>query len=356
MQVLQNVSAGIRAFFFNGSRAHFDGVDSVTGEKKWKVISQAEDKAYKSWQEYGNRSTVPTGKTGAQQQLGTSLDFYISPTITALLPQSPSACEISDLETASTSLHTSSLLATLSKDFTRALHDLSNIYHDLDLLSGFGALPVSLCQDSFRGPFLRVRFPGCDAETVTNLCNEVGVKRGVVHEDEAWHDGASKEVEMALLFPFAPSSSSPDMTPPGSVASDKAGVDAAHFFDRQRRERIDQEDYGNKDATIPSLMSLRSLSRLSTGYTPAGTSNPAIYPSALPSDLSPTISLSSSALNSEFDLDHHSALDIADAQSTGRRSNDDMTGPAAQDYEGVEGIYRFLRECDGAAAAARRRK
>jgi hypothetical protein len=45
--------------------------------------------------------------------------------------------------------------------------------NDLKRLSSLGDLPVTLEQKSI----LRVRFPGCAAETVERLCDEVGVQR-----------------------------------------------------------------------------------------------------------------------------------------------------------------------------------
>jgi len=57
---------------------------------------------------------------------------------------------------------------------------MSAIFQDLRRLSSLGDLPITLADTNT----LRVHFRGCDAELVNRLCDEVGVCRGVVHEDE----------------------------------------------------------------------------------------------------------------------------------------------------------------------------
>jgi hypothetical protein len=49
---------------------------------------------------------------------------------------------------------------------------------------------------------LRVRFPGVDAEMVSRLCDDIGVERGVVRQDPDFD--LTIGVAMALQFPFAP--------------------------------------------------------------------------------------------------------------------------------------------------------
>ncbi|KAI0447457.1 hypothetical protein F4803DRAFT_499829 [Xylaria telfairii] len=53
-----------------------------------------------------------------------------------------------------------------------------------------------------KGYILRVRFPGVDAETVESLCDDLGLTRGVVREDPGFN--AELGVPMALKFPYAP--------------------------------------------------------------------------------------------------------------------------------------------------------
>lgn len=180
--MIHNVNAGIRAFFVGGGKAGFDGVDPITGEKRFKTVRPTEDKVLR---------TFDTVKSAAVK--GTNLEFRLSPTITALLPSASFEKQ--------ESLSTEGLLSALSTDFAHALRTLSLTLSDLKRLSALGSLPVSLTH-SAKGPILSVRFAGCDAEIVSLLCEELGVFNGIVRQDAEWDD--SKEVEMALLFPFAP--------------------------------------------------------------------------------------------------------------------------------------------------------
>jgi len=68
----------------------------------------------------------------------------------------------------------------LDVDLNEAIRDISIVYQDLRRLSSLGELPISLVSSNI----LRVHFRGCTADLVTNLCNEVGVFSGVIHEDE----------------------------------------------------------------------------------------------------------------------------------------------------------------------------
>ncbi|KAK1049593.1 hypothetical protein LTR33_014772, partial [Friedmanniomyces endolithicus] len=95
-------------------------------------------------------------------------------------------------------LNTDGLLDVLSIDFSRALKDLAAIMNDLRRLSALGDLPIT-----YEGCHLRVHFPGCDAETVERLCDELNITRGSVFQDETFDAFAGTEI--ALLFPFAPS-------------------------------------------------------------------------------------------------------------------------------------------------------
>ncbi|KAL8761221.1 MAG: hypothetical protein Q9184_002653 [Pyrenodesmia sp. 2 TL-2023] len=186
-QVIQNVNAGVRAFCIGGGRARFDGVDRRTGAKQFKAVSEAEDHALRKIQ----RSISAWTK-------GTNLEFRLNPTITAMSASFPTSTGQSF---EGQTLGSEGVLDMLSVDFARALQDLAVILADLKRLAVFGDLPVSLATSGKAGPRLSVRFSGCDAETVSRLCDDVGVRRGIIREDEAWND--DKDVEMALLFPFA---------------------------------------------------------------------------------------------------------------------------------------------------------
>ena len=308
-QVVQNVSAGIRTFFIGGGKARFDGVDPVTGEKRFKSVSQTKHAVYKKW---GNSVTK-----------GTSLNFKLSPTITALVPAFSTTSRDSKLE--STSLNTCDLLDNLSIDFARALKDLSTILGDLRRLSIFGDLPISLITIP-SGPTLSVRFPGCDADIVTRLCDEVGVRRGVITEDEEWDERENKDVEMALLFPFAPS-----LSP--SVASED---DATDYFNPPKPVLQDQLDWRHmlSPSSHPdSLHDNTSWEDYTTLKSPAlNPKSPSGYESLRESDFDPD------------DPYYHNYPPLrAPSHGTKRAS-----GEGSGDYEGVEGIYKFLQVCEDA--------
>lgn len=186
-QVVQNVSAGVRAFWLSGQRTRFDGIDPKTGAKRYRTLTVLQQEACRKMQE------VPRSAPGSH------VDFQLSPTITALGCFSPSqkGAKVSDYE--APTLNTPELLDVLTGDFARSLKELAAVLNDLKALSTLGDLPLSLHNNST----LRVHFPGYDAESVENLCLEVGVTRGVVYQDKDFE--LQIGTEMALLFPFAPS-------------------------------------------------------------------------------------------------------------------------------------------------------
>ena len=261
---------------------------------------------------------------------GTNLDFKISPTITALCPSF--SAEKSNLDL--TSLNDIDLLSTLTSDFARAIQDLSLILADLRALSTFGDLPISLTHTP-TGPILNVRFPGCDADLVSRLCDEVGVRRGVVVEDEGWHTAqfgkggqAEKDVEMALLFPFAPNS-----TP--SIPSEGGDYYFTHPTQRQRQpERLDWRNmlspHQHSQYSAGSLRDNRSVedTTLKSPGLPAH------------SPISGYESLRESDFASE-DPYFHTASPVT-APATCR------TKVESGEYEGLEGIYKFLQVCEEA--------
>jgi len=133
---------------------------------------------------------------------GSYIDFTVNPTITALTPLSVVAGYVFPAEKSEnhdvTNLNTSGLLDILSVDFSRSLKDLAAVLNDLKRLAALGDLPITYRSSSS----LRVHFPGCDADSVEKLCEEIGVQRGVVVQDEDFDAFVGSEI--ALLFPFAP--------------------------------------------------------------------------------------------------------------------------------------------------------
>ncbi|KAL8705893.1 MAG: hypothetical protein Q9201_001041 [Fulgogasparrea decipioides] len=314
-QVIQNVGAGMRAFCIGGGKARFDGFDQKTGVKRFKAVSEAEDCALRIIQ-----------KSASVGVRGTCLEFRLAPTITALSASTPTSTR-SSLE--SQPLATADFLDNLSVDFARALKDLSATLTDLKRLAALGDLPISLTKPHHGGTTLCVRFPGCDAETVSRLCDEVGVRRGVVREDEAWSD--DKDVEMALLFPFAPSKPASDSNngsaqyPETIHADDAIAPEQVEWRNMMSPHKVD--GYGSDEdlagfgqiATPMSGKNPRSVHEGVNSQSPSG------YESLRDSDF---------AVDDPYHYQHPRP----------RRHR----RPGSDDIKGLESIYRFLAECDEA--------
>ena len=312
-QVVHNVNAGIRAMLVGGGKARFDGVDPTTGNKRFKTVTGTQDKALKRFD-----------VCKAAGVKGTSLEFRLSPTVTALLPslgfeQQPSLDK--------------DILDALSTDFAHAVNDLTLTLADLKRLSALGNLPLSLINTP-KGPALSIRFPGCDAETVSNLCEELGIFRGIVREDKEWVE--SRDVEMALLFPFAPAK--PVSSNSVDNYEDDDGMEA--FERKPKQQTVDT-------IIAPEQVEWQGMMTPSTNLrTPSSTANfdgithPVFTPASYETD-SPSPSGYESMHSSDFEEDdppvrHHAGLEYLPSTRS------------STDYEGVQGIYRFLQECDAA--------
>jgi hypothetical protein len=254
-QVVQNVSQAMRAFWLAGQRARFDGV-GANGEKRYRAVSAEHDEAH---------GRVERALGMHRGQPGAFVDFKISPAVTALSPLGVALpftteeefCGMSVAAGAAT-LNTEGFLDVLSVDFARALKDLAAVMTDLKSLAGLGDLPVLLEKNGV----LRVRFPGVDAETVERLCDDVGVKRGIVGQDPGFD--ASAGVAVALRFPYAPDASREDaMTSPGgslrSIGSGSSEVEEAYFVDEFEENpwRLSEEasEEGYKSMSPPAFSS-----------------------------------------------------------------------------------------------------
>ncbi|KAH9888216.1 hypothetical protein F4778DRAFT_755430 [Xylariomycetidae sp. FL2044] len=136
-----------------------------------------------------------------------------------------------------------------------------------------------------KGNILRVRFPGVDVETVESLCDDLCLTRGIVREDTNFH--AESGADMALMFPFAPERSTGQaliLTSPGGSLRSEGSFPADEEL---------FEVFGDMEEN-PWLSSPEP-----EGY----------------ESLSPPI-------------------------SSGEH--------CSQEFEGMEGIYKFLEECDRA--------
>ncbi|KAL8794491.1 MAG: hypothetical protein Q9195_002964 [Heterodermia aff. obscurata] len=305
-QVIQNVNAGIRAFFLGGGKARFDGVDPFTGEKRFRRVTKTEDEVLNAFEKHMSGDVR-----------GTTLEFQLSPTITALIPST------------SQTLGSVNVLDALSVDFARALKDLSLTLSDLRRLSALGDLPLELTTTS-KGPTLSVRFVGCDGDTVARLCEELGVFRGIVREDERWDE--EKDVEMALLFPFAPTSRS-----------------GSEYF--EPLVPVDTE-------IAAEQVEWQAMMSPSVGiHTPGSTASyehihgPAMTPAYDSASSSGYESMRESELADGDPYMHYHAPSHRH-QTASRASAGTNHQSQSHNFEGLEGIYRFLRECDDARGKA----
>ena len=286
--IVQNVSQAIRAFALSGQKVKYNGVDPMTGEKRFKSVSALQDKVEK------RTYKIPKATPGSY------VEFKVNPTITALSPLST----LTGLNGKHESLKTEGLLDVLSVDFSRSLQDLAIILSDLNKLSKLGDLPIT-----YHSSHLRVHFPGCDSDTVEGLCNELGVRRGVVVQDEDFD--AFVGTDIALLFPFAPQKTVSECSfYEKSVAGRLYAQDAIDWRDLQRprsphystqsEDGLDLEEEYIENPWISSPSGYESLHSSEIDSAPA-----------------------------HFQPDQHSPLE----------------------YQGIEGIYKFIEQCDAAAAA-----
>jgi hypothetical protein len=302
-QVVNNVSAAVRAFWLSGQRVQYDGMNPHTGEKRYRTVSVLQEQAGRTMR------LLPRATPGS------FVDFQLSPVVTALSPLSKGDLSATPAERTE-SLNTEGLLDILSIDFSRALRDLSAVLTDLKRLGQLGDLPITLLDKST----LRVHFPGCDALTVENLCDEVGVQRGIVHQGPDFD--AFVGTEMALLFPFASS---------GTASFVSETEKSARSAKRQCQDGVNWESM-----ISPSLTSLgfsnRSVDSLDSAYEEVE-ANPWL---SSPSGYSSISKSGSGGEEPTYFEPTRQTLPGSAGVDTGSQ------------FEGLEGIYRFLEECDTA--------
>ncbi|KAL9625838.1 MAG: hypothetical protein Q9160_000158 [Pyrenula sp. 1 TL-2023] len=295
-QVVNNVSAAVRAFWLSGQKVQYDGLHPRSGERKYKAVTMLQDEAARKM-----RLSSPSAP-------GSYIDFKVTPNITAFGPLSGTS-KVTKSQSADT-LSSSDLREDLAVDFARAIKDLAIIKNDLDRLSTLGDLPITLTSKSN----IRVRFPGCDVETVERLCDEVGVRRGVVRQDPDFDAYAG--TEMALLFPFAPS----------RTVSEAMYSPAPKAIQNKREPIAWQNIIPHPEAPL-----------FSPGSSEASDTEYAAELMAANPWLSSPSGYSSAELVEEDNFEDNGSL-----FETNQRHNQ------TSDYEGLEGIYRFLAECDAA--------
>lgn len=308
-QVVQNVSQAVRAFFISGQKAQFDGINPRSGEKRYKAVSTLQEETSRKL------NNLPKATPGSY------LDFAVNPTITALTSLNGVA-GFTPSEKASNDYHinTSGLLDVLSVDFSRALKDLAAVLNDLKRISQLGDLPIT-----YQGSNLRVHFPGCDAETVENLCEEFGMQRGVVTQDEDFDAFAGTEI--ALLFPFAPS------TAPSVAASEEN--DAAIWFEQPRKQKVEWH----------TMVSPSTVSDEDEHFSTISAQTEDMEDDDLHFEL-PESSKNPWESDSPSTPSGYETLHYSSPSHSSRHTGVESAGPL--EYQGLEGIYRFIEECDTA--------
>ncbi|KAL5116749.1 hypothetical protein ACEQ8H_005361 [Pleosporales sp. CAS-2024a] len=286
-QVINNVSQAMRAFLLGGQKAQFDGVNPHNGEKRYKTVTALQDQVNRTL------NKVPKATPGSY------ISFNINPTITALTPLKavkgfPSFAQGKE------SLNNEGLLDVLSVDFSRAVKELAAVLRDLQRLSELGDLPIT-----YEDSTLKVHFPGCDAGSVETMCNDVEVQRGVVHQDEDFDSFVGTDI--ALLFPFAPSQAPSECSfYDTAVAGRQHGQPIIDWQHMLSPSRVTSEAFSTH-----SEQSFDDLADFTEAANPwLSCSSPSGYESLHSSEAG--------------EMDMHSPLE----------------------YQGVEGMYRFMAQCE----------
>lgn len=303
-QVIQSVNQAIRAFMIGGKKAQFAGVNQHTGEKRYRQVTELQAEASLKM------SAVPKATPGS------FIDFAVNPSITALSPFGAVSGFKEAQQQKMDHLNTEGLMDILSIDFSRALKELAIILNDLKKLSTLGDLLITY-QDSC----LRVHFPGCDSDTVEGLARELGLQRGVVQQDPDFD--TFNGTEIALLFPYAPSKSPSE----------------CEFFDQPVTQRKTDLWWGDPAMYEEAPASPMLYNLPTPDYSTM--SEQSLELEGIPDDvLSGGPWLSSP---SGYETIHSSELDSPRVHA---KESSGATTPL--EYQGIEGIYRFMAEIDAA--------
>lgn len=222
---------------------------------------------------------------------GSFVDFQLSPTVTALSPLAAAITFAS--ETSGFKAETVAAAAAASLNTEGFLDVLSADFGRA--LQDLTAIYADLRRLAILGDLpvllenqntLRVRFPGLDVEALQQLCDDIGIQRGCLGQDADFD--ASVGVPMALMFPFAPDA-------PKSLAYPGRSVRSLDDYEFQE-DSLEDDDFV-REAFMDEM-----------GQNP-WLSDPEGY----------------DTMSAPLSLGEH-----------------------CSEFEGLEGIYRFIEECDRA--------
>jgi hypothetical protein len=164
---------------------------------------------------------------------------------------------------------------------------------------------------------------------VENLCRELNIKRGMVGQDENFD--TRNGTEMALLFPFAPSNS-----------ASEAGLEVPNRpTKRVKKDRLEWHEmltppqrgsagFSHLSATTQSHDAFEMIDE-AIGQNP-WISSPSGYSSLHESEL--------------LETDDPVAYFFQPQRNISVQGRHEVHPGAADGYEGLEGIYRFIEQCD----------
>ncbi|KAF2120661.1 hypothetical protein BDV96DRAFT_641324 [Lophiotrema nucula] len=222
---------------------------------------------------------------------GSIVSFNINPTVTALTPLKAVKGFASFAQEKET-LNQEGLMDLLSVDFSRAVKELAAVLKDLQRLATLGDLPIS-----YESNRLVIHFPGCDAESVERLCLELGVQRGVVNQDDDFDSFVGTEI--ALLFPFAPTRSPSECS----------------FYEKSVTGRQQPIDW--RPMMSPALTASEDYS-----------------------------THSEDGLEDYEDLAENPWISSPSGYESLDELEDSMDMHTPLEYQGIEGIYRFMEQCE----------
>ena len=193
------------------------------------------------------------------------------------------------------------------------------MWSELQKLGRLGDLPVSLATD--KEDTIRVYFAGCDRETVLRLCDEAGVTRGVVGEDERF--GFELLMPTLEMKPYPPQSLEGKSFPPHQQ---QQRIQASGLYWQDMMSEKEGEIEGSCVSEDGDGVMTEQGTDEETEYTPPVSADGYLFEGSSVSALSPLFSDSDVSAGLMFPPYPEQQVQAPDL--------------------GVEGLQRFLDECE----------